>query len=86
MIKPLLSSLDIKLFILSALNEICCNDLLLSRSELHRCLNISFNSIDEYRTYGMPYEEIYGKIKYRLKDVLKWLDRNNKKYNIAGLI
>ena len=81
MTKPLLSQLDIKLFILDTLNEILVKDELLSRTQLHKRLNISFNSIDEYRTYGMPCEIKHGKTKYRLRDVIKWLDLNNKKYN-----
>lgn len=85
MTKPLLTSTDIKIFILEAIGKLNCGDIQLSRNDLSNVLDINTHMIDIYRFEGMPCILKCGKIRFPLRKVLKWLDKNNKKYNTERL-
>ena len=85
MTKPLLTSTDIKIFILEAIRECQGKDLQLSRNDLSIALGVDISTIDRYKFQGMPYVLKWGKIRFPLKKVLRWLDRNNKKYDTERL-
>ena len=85
MTKSLLTATDIKVFILEVMRESQGKELLLNRKALSTVLGVSTNTIDSYKYQGMPYILKWGKVKFPLNKVLKWLDKNNKKYNTEKL-
>ena len=85
MTKSLLTSTDIKLFILESLREMQKEEVLLTRKNLSKILGISTSTIDNYKFQGMPYILKYGKIRFSLTKALRWLEKNNKNYNTEKL-
>lgn len=78
MTSPLLSSEDLKLFIIASIDKALksLESEIVGSKELMKRIGITQHKFNKYLGLGMPYKMVRGNRQFNMKKVLNWLKEN----------